>query len=361
VGLQTGVVDICRLDQPIPTSPTSLSTIQAPVSLSIGSSKRRPCTSLAFCELNPNLLAHGLDKLHTEYSLVIWDLEQSAPSFQASAVDEEFDRLSDPLPNAGGYTSRLHKAVLRAPPPSTVSASTIAAKDLQEFQRVPSRGKGGIYRPVQDQNHPSGQYCQAEGINACVFQANSSWEVVAGVNNRLMRYFDLRVRNKAVRQTPTNAVRGICCDPMDGNLIASLDPEKGVYVWDRRKHTHPILVFQEDDAGHDPDALIMSTTNTVPKISAIEFCNSRRNVLGTTTRDGNCVRLWTLVTGEAYEKEDSGDDDESEITDAVTQAWDVRASGHNSTATPSEELHSSSEDVGPILSATKRSMNPLLV
>lgn len=357
VGLQTGVVDICRLDQPIPTSPTSLSTIQPPVSLSISSSKRRPCTSLAFCELNPNLLAHGLDKLHTEYSLVIWDLEQSAPSFQASAIDDQFDRLSDPLPNASGFTSRLHKAVLRAPPPSTVSASTIAAKDLQEFQRVPSRAKSAIYKPVQDQNHPSGQYCQAEGINACVFQANSSWEVVAGVNNRLMRYFDLRVRNKAVRQTPTNAVRGICCDPMDGNLIASLDPEKGVYIWDRRKHTHPILMFQEEDAGFDSEALITNSTGAIPftgKISAVEFCNSRRNVLGTTTRDGSCVRLWNLVTGE-YDKQDEADDDASEITDAQMQAWDTRASGHNSTATPSEEQHtSSSEDLGPILSGTRR-------
>lgn len=355
-------MDICRLDHSIPTSETSLSAQQAPITLSISSRNRRPCTSLAFCKLNPNLLANGLDKFRTEFGLVIWDLEHSVPTFEASAIDDHFDRLTDPLPNPVGLSARVGKSAL-SNPRSVSSTSTIAARNAQDLYRIPSRTKSSFSRPVQDASTPSGQWCQAEGINSCVFQSNSSWEVVAGVNNRLIRYFDLRVRTKAVNEAQTKAVRGICCDPMDGNLIASLD-DIGVHVWDRRRHTQPIMMFQEEDAGVDLDALI---TNAIPhapsvgRITGVEFCNTRRNVLGTTTRDGSYVRLWNLVNGYMTAAQDIFPDSYSESTDfqSTTNDWDGHHPWIESHMTPSDDRRQgSSEDRSPILASTSRSEKP---
>ena len=353
-------MDICRLDHAIRTSDTSLSAQQAPVTLSVNSRNRRPCTSLAFCRLNPNLLANGLDKFRTEFGLVIWDLEQSAPTFEASAIDDHFDRLTDPLPNPVGFPGRVTKS-LHSNPRSVSSTSTIGVRNVQELHRMPPRGKTSFSKSVQDTNHPGGQWCQAEGINSCVFQYNSSWEVVAGVNNRLIRYFDLRVRTKAVNEAQTKAVRGICCEPIDGNLIASLD-DIGVHVWDRRRHTQPIMMFQEEDAGVDLEAMVTSAIPHAPsvgRITGVEFCNTRRNVIGTITRDGSYVRLWNLINGDTTVGQDMFPDDYSESTDFQPPTdWDTRGTWNEPHMTPSDDhRQGSTEDRSPILINTSRSEN----
>ncbi|KIM30639.1 hypothetical protein M408DRAFT_15552 [Serendipita vermifera MAFF 305830] len=359
IGLHSGAVDICRLDHAIPTSATSLAAQQAPVTLSISTRNRRPCTSLAFCRLNPNLLANGLDKFRTESGLVIWDLEQSAPSFEASAVDDHFDRLTNPLPNTIGTSSRMARSGLNPHPRSISSSSTIAARNnAQDLHRLGSRGKVAYQKVLQDTNVPIGQWCQAEGINSCVFQPNSSWEVVAGVNNRLIRYFDLRVPNKAVNEAQTKAVRGICCDPMDGNLIASLD-DAAVHVWDRRRHTQPVMMFQEEDAGVDFDALVTSAIPQAPavgRITGVEFCNTRRNVIGTTTRDGSYVRLWNLVNGDTTAGQEMFQDNYSESIDSrPVNAWDGRSNWPEPNTTPSDDRHQNTrDDHSPILAGTSR-------
>jgi WD repeat-containing protein mio len=361
IGLRSGVVDICRLDQALPISDTSFQTTQAPVSLSMAAVRnKRTCTSLAFCQLNPNLLANGLDRSKSEYALLIWDLESSAPIFKASAVDNDFDRLTNPLPNSG----RLPKSSLHLQPRSVIPSSGLAPiLPGQELQRAPSRSRAAYQRPMPDPaSTPRGQFCQAEGINSCVFQTHSSWDVVAGVNNKLIRYFDLRVNNKAVKDAKTRAVRGICCDPIDGNLIASLD-DVGVHVWDKRQHTYPILTFQEEDAGVDMNALITRSIPHAPsvgRITGVEFCNTRRNILGTTTRDGSYVRLWNLVTGEQHGEAQVIHDRDSEITDSQAQTsndWVARDGRLDLHATPSASgrQHNVAEDLGPILTGTRRS------
>ncbi|KAG8827421.1 hypothetical protein FRC19_003219 [Serendipita sp. 401] len=355
IGLQDGVVTIGRLDQVMPVSGTSVSTTKTSASFSISSKNRRQCTSLAFCKLNPNLLANGLDKCRTEYSLVIWDLEQSASVFEASAIDDHFDKLTGPLINHAGYPSRLARSGLH-PRSSSSSSNTVAAKPGSDLTRVPSRGKSTYPKPHQE--GPTGLYCEAEGINSCVFQPQSSWEVVAGVNNKLIRYFDLRVRTKAVREAQTRAVRGICCDPVDGNLLASLD-ETGVHVWDRRKHMQPVMVFQEEDAGLDLATMIanpMPQAQAMGRITGVEFCNTRRNILGTTTRDGGYVRLWSLVEGEPIGLDGLLHDDRSESTDLQTRSdWAIRGSYAGTGTTPSEGRRQTPVDEGGmILSATRR-------
>jgi WD40 repeat protein len=321
---------------------------------------RRPCTSLAFCQLNPNLLANGLDRAKSEYALLIWDLEVSAPIFKASDIDDDFDRLTNPLPNPG----RLPKSSLHLHPRTVISSNgTTSILPGQDLQRAPSRNRSVYQRPMPDPSGtPRGQFCQAEGINSCVFQTQSSWEVVAGVNNKLIRYFDLRVTNKAMRDAKTKAVRGICCDPIDGNLIASLD-DVAVHVWDKRQHTYPILKFQEEDAGVDVDALITRSIPHAPsvgRITGVEFCNTRRNVLGTTTRDGSYVRLWNLVTGEQHGEAQVMRDHDSDITDSQAQTsngWVARESYLDSHAATSAsgQGHNAVEDLGPILTGTRRS------
>lgn len=370
VGLQTGVVDICRLDQAVPTSATSFQTAQPPVSLSMASvrNKPKPCTSLAFCRLNPNLLANGLDRSRSEYALLIWDLEQAAPVFEASAIDDHFDKLSNPLPNPGNH-SRAQRSSLHLHPRSIASSNATAHGMSQDHQRVASRGKMSSQRSLQEGSSiPRGQYCLSEGINSCIFQHNSSWEVVAGVNNKLIRYFDLRVPDKAVSEAATRAVRGICCETTDGNLIASLD-EIGVHVWDRRKHTHPVLVFQEEDAGVDNDAMIMSSIPHPPlvgKITSVEFCNTRRNVLGTTTQGGSYVRLWDLITGGSYTNNQIIDDNYSDAADASPQPpqeWANRVGHPGSLDSSGAPQEATTEGHAPVLYDTRRSWSfePLLV
>lgn len=365
IGLQSGVVEICRLDQPIPTSVTSLSMVQTSVPLSVSARNRRPCTSLAFSALNPNYLANGLDKFRSEYSLIIWDLTQSAPTFEASATDDHFDALTEPLPNPSGLSNRLTRHPMHPQARSTSSGTTISGRP-NDAHGLTNRGASALRKPIQDQSNPYGQYCPAEGINSCVFQPRSSWEVVAGVYNRLIRYFDLRVPTKAVREAPTKAVRGICCDPIDGNLIASLD-ESGVHVWDRRNHIQPILIFQEDDAGFDGDvvnSLESSHSHLPQKVTGVEFCNTRRGVIGTTTREGSYVRLWDLIGGNSFDDYHNNEafDSSSEQTSSNVQGdWAAnQGSWNESRMTPSDVARrgSTMEDHMPILASTRRSMQP---
>lgn len=354
------------MNEGISTTPAALMATQTVITLSISKGNRRPSTCLAFCNLNANLLANGLEKFRTEPSLVVWDVAQSASIFEASIPDEHFDKIwSKPAPFASAHSVRLQ----HPPVPGVRSASSAASTVMSLATRTPdmhfsrdSSVKGATTpankRPIQDTTHPFGQYCQADAINSCAFLPHSPSQIIAGVNGRLLRVYDVRSQQtKAVMEAATRAVRGLCCDPMEGYRVAGFD-EAGVQVWDIRRPGFPILSFQEEDAGLDTEAKEADGYMLTPgnQITGVEFCNTRRGVIGTTTRDGHYVRLWDVIDENGSEYYQISGDNFSE-RDGTGTTESVASQRHYERTTTSESVHSQdqfSQDNAPCLAGTRR-------
>ncbi|KAG9294908.1 hypothetical protein G9A89_003248 [Geosiphon pyriformis] len=72
---------------PMTTQPTYLPTSSSQQPLQLNVRYLRACNVVRFCEVEPNLLATGLEKVRNDYSLLIWDLEQATNSSIPTASD----------------------------------------------------------------------------------------------------------------------------------------------------------------------------------------------------------------------------------------------------------------------------------
>ncbi|KAG0717097.1 GATOR complex protein MIOS [Chionoecetes opilio] len=124
----------------------------------------RPVNSLAWSSQEPQLLAAGLDKVRTDHSVVVCDVTRPG---QASSYT--FD------------------------------------------QRNSSSGE--VLKPLME-------YGNAETAHSVAFSLHTARTLMAGMNNKQIRLFDLR-ENKMCASTNTKAVYGICTDIHNQHRFAS--------------------------------------------------------------------------------------------------------------------------------------------
>ncbi|XP_037089925.1 GATOR complex protein MIOS-like [Pollicipes pollicipes] len=101
--------------------------------------------------------------------------------------------------------------------------------------------------------------------------------LAAGMNNRTLKVFDLRVRDpvKPQMSAPTRLVYGVCVDPFIDDRLATF-AENQVAIWDRRNFERPVITL---------------TDARSKSISSIGWSPTRRDLLSSLGKDSGLLKL----------------------------------------------------------------------
>lgn len=180
----------------------------------------RPVNSLAWSTQEHQLLAVGLEKVRTDHSVVVCDVMR--PSQAASYT---FDQRN--------------------------STSGDVLKPLVEFGN-------------------------AETAHSVAFSLHTPRTLMAGMNNKQIKLFDLR-ENKVIASTNTKAVYGICTDIHNEHRLASYF-ESQVSIWDLRNIERPVLNLDANKP-----------------VTKLAWCPSRLGLVASLCRDSPSMRLYDII------------------------------------------------------------------
>ncbi|KAG8224206.1 hypothetical protein J437_LFUL002662 [Ladona fulva] len=116
----------------------------------------------------------------------------------------------------------------------------------------------------------------SETAHSLTWIAQAPRSLALGMNHKHLKLFDLRDTTKPINSTPTKAVFGLTSDPHSEYQLASY-VEGQISVWDLRNFDKPIL----------------SLSQSKP-ITKLLWCPTRRNLLGSLTRDSSCICLYDI-------------------------------------------------------------------
>ncbi|KDQ55662.1 hypothetical protein JAAARDRAFT_180432 [Jaapia argillacea MUCL 33604] len=254
VGLSNGTVDLMRLEA---TKFASHHVLSSGPRVSLPVRNSRPCNTLAFCATHPSYLAVGLDKIRSDPSLIIWDIQSSMPTLNIDAT-RHLDNNSES--------------------PTFRSQNKIPRGDV---------GQRMDERILQ-------QHALTDFVSSVAFLPHSPHLLLAGISHRWLRLFDLRSPMPSTTNVASK-VHGIATDPFDPYRIGTFG-DGTVTIWDSRRLPHPLLTFTMRDASADGGR---PRSNSV--FTTIEFSSTRRGVLATLEKDASHVRFWDLQRARSVE------------------------------------------------------------
>ena len=300
IGTSGGTIELCRAGQGQPVSPTTTTSQlnHSTVPLNFQNKQRRACNDLAFCPLNANLLATTHDKNRSDCNLLIWDLTRSAPTFQVSAIDDAYEHSV--LARSG--VARAQSIPRPGMQRSTSSASTIITPGRLGILDARSREPPNMHAPKRttaDGSLHTVYLSPSETVKHVTFLPHNPNLLLAAVSGTTIRLFDQRTPHHVAEAT-TTASLGLCCDPITGDRFGGFNASV-VQIWDHRRLADPLLSFSEEDAGPNLDvpkvSEVVGSDPTRSQCIGIEFCKSRRGLVGTLTKAGDYIRLWDIIDG----------------------------------------------------------------
>jgi len=304
IGTSGGIIELCRAGQGLPLSPTATTSqlIHSTIALNFQNKQRRACNDLAFCPLNANLLATTHDKNRSDFNLLVWDLTRSAPTFQASAIDVAYEH-SVMARSGGARGQSIPRPGMQM---STSSASTIITPGRLGISDARSRelstlGNMHAAKRTTGDGPPNHTVylSPSETVKHVTFLPHNPNLLLAAVSGTTIRLFDQRMPHHVAEAT-TTASFGLCCDPITGDRFGGFNSSV-VQIWDHRRLADPLLSFSEEDAG--PNLHVFKASEVIDpdptrnQCTGIEFCKSRRGLVGTITKAGDYVRLWDIIDG----------------------------------------------------------------
>ncbi|KAI0071900.1 hypothetical protein K474DRAFT_1629835 [Panus rudis PR-1116 ss-1] len=319
VGHSNGRVDLMRLETTASSTNQILSGGPV-VSLPVRNS--RACNTLAFCQADPNYLAVGLDKVRSEFSLLIWDINTVKPNLVVKTLDQPATPIVE-------HTPRPHPPIPRG---------ELAQRADQRLLQ---------------------QHASAEVVSSLAWIPNSTNLLLAGVSQRWLRLFDLRIPNATTNIA--SKTQGIATDPFNAHIFGSFG-DGVISIWDHRRLSTPILNFTEKDAAADG-----ARPRANAGFSAIEFSSVRRGTLATLGREAYSVRFWDIRQAEIVSRSPEGriSRDSSQSTRGTRYSWANPStmfgnwphSGSSHASSPSTTHESSKVPYQLILADTRKTKN----
>lgn len=262
VGQGTGKIDLFRLEASKYANRNNVLSTGPTTTLPVRNS--RSCNSVAFCNVDTNYLAVGLDKVRGDCSLLIWDIATTSPILSIVS-DSQHQRLD---PDAHNHIQIQPALGTRRPQPQIYRGDVGPRVDPRVLQ----------------------QHAPTETVSSVCFLPQSTHLLLAGISSRWLRLFDLRSPVLSMTNVASK-VQGIVTDPFDPHRIACFG-DSMITVWDARKLPHPLLSFTECDAAAD-GARPRAEQNG--GYGGIEFSSTRRGMLASLEKDASIVRFWDMV------------------------------------------------------------------
>ncbi|KIK80016.1 hypothetical protein PAXRUDRAFT_833780 [Paxillus rubicundulus Ve08.2h10] len=257
IGLASGRVDLLRLEA---TKVARNGVLSSGPVVSLTTRNSRSCNALAFCQVDPNYLAVGLDKVRGDPSLTIWDVQSCIPTLSLSK------------------TGSFDEANVTRPQPHVAKADIGPRTDPRVLQ----------------------QHASTEVVSALSFLPQSTHLLLAGISARWLRLFDLRSPIPPTTNVASK-VSGIATNPTDPHQVACCG-DGTVTVWDVRRLSNPLLTFTERDAAADG-----ARPRPGSVVHRIEFSSTRRGQLVAMEKDSTYVRFWDVQQAQAADGSSDGE------------------------------------------------------
>jgi WD40 repeat protein len=268
VGQGTGKIDLFRLEASKYANRNNILSTGPTVTLPVRNS--RSCNSLAFCNVDTNYLAVGLDKVRGDCSLLIWDITATSAILSIAPGSHQYQHLD----------TEVHNHIQIQPAPGT----------HRPQPQIPRADLGPRVHPRVLQQH-----APTETVSSVCFLPQSTHLLLAGISSRWLRLFDLRSAIPSTTNVPSK-VQGIVTDPFDPHRIACFG-DCMVTVWDARKLSLPLLSFDERDAAADGPR---ARTGQSGEYGGIEFSSTRRGMLASLEKDASYVRFWDMMGAQPH-------------------------------------------------------------
>ncbi|XP_078376457.1 GATOR2 complex protein MIOS-B-like isoform X2 [Oculina patagonica] len=201
----------------------------------------RQCNSLAWNPVENNLLAAGLDKVRSDVSLLVWDI-----NVQLSVRDSNQEKRHSGV--TGGKQS-----------PITVGT--------------------GFQDPSSIGNRPLAELSTSDPTLSLAWSPYDPNVLIAGQAQKFLRVFDIRDTTRPHIAAVTKAVYGVCVDPHVEHRIASFSegPPGVMCIWDDRNFEKPL----------------MGMTQSCP-VTAIAWSPTRSGLLATLGKESPVVQLYDI-------------------------------------------------------------------
>lgn len=310
MGTSGGQLELCHATQGQPLAPASPNDVAhkaTSISLTFPTKQRRLCNDLSFCPTNANLLASAHDRYRADPNIYIWDVSRAAPTYQVSTIDDSYlhsvvEKFNHTLglPDLMRVQRTQSLGGVRGSDSNRRAQSTASTVLNPGSRPAPSRERPAITkgngRSAQDTSTPwAFHFSPSDSVKQVTFLPHGPNLLIASVSPNIVRLFDQRIGHH-ISETLSTATVGLCCDPITGDRFAGFNTS-GVTVWDYRRLADPLITFSEDDAGSDLHSIKRPRDSSTKQFMGVEFCKTRRGVLGTLHRGGDYVRLWDLVDG----------------------------------------------------------------
>lgn len=275
----------------------------------------RACNVVAFSDSSPNLLVCGLDKVRTDYSVNVWDIEMAR------------EKAAEVIASTSTSTVSTPSHVF---PPTSSNSSSLREAESSGHGRSSRAGHSGpplapstqALQAIADELRPLRQFGLSEAVTSAVWVPNSPHKLLAGMGMKAVRLYDIRSgessgsnsssssQSSSPISIPTKAVYGIAPDPFHEHRFASYQEDGIVRIWDLRKPVDPVLSlhvaaapgssgFSSSTSSSTSHSSILpsSSGGKSQPIDVIAWSPRVTGLLATHQRDAMSVRLWEMQEG----------------------------------------------------------------
>jgi WD40 repeat protein len=258
-----------NITAPINTNTSTTATSTGNITKLFVPRHARACNALAWNHVHKNLVACGLEKVRSDYSCLIWDINQ--PGMIASEESDDAASKSGVLSNSAADVFNV-----------------MATSTVEKVERA------------------TREFANSEATVALAWLPSNPLCLATGTGTKWLRIYDLRAPYKAPKSAVAHskAVYGVTFDPFHEDRLATFSEDAIIKIWDLRQLKDPILSLNTNSKG----------------LVQIEWCPTRAGVLAVIGKEESSIRLWDIK--DSYSQLNAASKDgvvEPAITEALTK------------------------------------------
>ncbi|PRP89466.1 WD repeat-containing protein mio-like [Planoprotostelium fungivorum] len=244
----------------LPSGKVVLSTFNGSIRVlkEFGPKHSRACNCLAWNPLQPHLFATGLDKVRSDCSTLIWDVNQQGISSDA--------------------TSRTT---------STPGPAAVQPWNEYSFNLSPTEAAESVSTPINEM-------ANSEATTALAWDPSNPFSLVTGTGVKWLRIYDTRADTNSPQSVVAHSrsVQGVSFDPFRHERLATFSEDGIIKFWDVRNFVEPIFSLLTNSKG----------------LQQVEWCPRRSGVLATSSSLEKTIKFWDIQDAMVGQNKNERDD-----------------------------------------------------
>ena len=270
---------------------------------------QRACHAVAWNDVNSQHIAAGLDKVRSDYGVLVWDVRQSGAAgggggaLGGAGVGGGGSGGSGTTGGGGGGASGAMSGVTGQARPAPARSFAGVGHCAADFSSCVSFDLAAV-GAVDSVDEPLAQLGNSEAATCVAWLPAAPDCLLTGTGFRWLRLYDLRARETssgsavASCSAHAKAVVGLTFDPFNPHRVAtySEDADGIVRGWDVRRMRDSTPLFTIP-AGAPAAGAPRSAVSRSKGVMHVAWCPTRRGVMSTIVDNSSTLCLWDVDKG----------------------------------------------------------------